>query len=198
MFDRALQIDPNDADALNGTALTYFFDFIYGWGDPGTDYEANVLGQASRAIGLDPDNVRAYYIKAFYLALSRRANEALGAADAGLAINPNIPVLYQARAVAENSLGGYEQAKADLERAMRISPRDPAMSFWHVDFGDAEINLGHFEAAIDEYRSTWVCRGRISSTQTWPPPTRIPARWMRRRPNSPKPAGSTPQSRSSG
>jgi len=152
LFERALQIDPNDADALNGTALTYFLDFINGWGDPGTDYEAKVLGQASQAIGLDPDNVRAYYIKAFYLALSRRDNEALGAAAAGLAINPNIPTLYQARALAENSLGRYEQAKADLERAMRISPRDPTTGFWRVDLGDAEIRLGHFEAAIDEYR----------------------------------------------
>ena len=25
------------------------------------------------------------------------------------------------------------------------------MGFWHVDLGDAEINLGHFDAAIDEY-----------------------------------------------
>jgi hypothetical protein len=37
---RALQIDPNDVDALDGTAVTYFFDFINGWGDPGTDYNA--------------------------------------------------------------------------------------------------------------------------------------------------------------
>ena len=34
-----------------------------GWGDPGTDYEAKVLGQANRAIALDPDNVRAYLAK---------------------------------------------------------------------------------------------------------------------------------------
>ncbi len=83
--------------------------------------------------------------------LTRRPGEALGAADVGLAINPNIPALYQARALAENSLGRYEQGKADLERAIRLSPRDPAMGFWHVDLGDAEINLGHFDTAIDEY-----------------------------------------------
>jgi adenylate cyclase len=97
-----------------------------------------------------------YTIKAFYLALTRRAEEALGAADAGLALNPNIPALYQARGLAENSLGRYEQAKADFERAMRLSPRDPGIGFWHVDLGDAEINLGHFDAAIDEYRKALV------------------------------------------
>jgi adenylate cyclase len=151
LFERALQIDPADVVALNGTAVTYFHDFINGWGDPGTDYDAKILGPADRAINLAPDYANVYPIKAAYLALSRRANEALGVADAGLAVSPNVPYLYQARALAENSLGRYEQAKADLERAIHLSPRDPGMDFWHVDLGDAEINLGHFDAAIDEY-----------------------------------------------
>ena len=43
LFDRALQIDPNDADALAGSAETYVVDYFYGWGDPGTDYEDKVL-----------------------------------------------------------------------------------------------------------------------------------------------------------
>ena len=35
---------------------------------------------------------------------------------------------------------------------MRLSPRDPAFGTFHVILGDAEINLGHFDAAIAEYR----------------------------------------------
>jgi hypothetical protein len=30
LFDRALQIDPKDADALSGKALTYYADYFYG------------------------------------------------------------------------------------------------------------------------------------------------------------------------
>jgi pentatricopeptide repeat protein len=56
------------------------------------------------------------------------------------------------RAVAENSLGRYEQAKADAERGIRLSPRDPTIGFYYVIVGDAEISLGHFDAAIDAYR----------------------------------------------
>ena len=33
-----------------------------------------------------------------------------------------------------------------------LSPRDPMIGSFHVDLGDAEISLGHFDAAIDEYR----------------------------------------------
>jgi adenylate cyclase len=152
LFDRALQIDPNAADALAGSAQTYLLDYFFGWDEPGTNYEAKVLGQADRAIALDPNNVRAYFVKAQYLGMSRRPSEALGAADAGLAVNSNYAQLYMPRASAEISLGRYEQAKGDAEQAMRLSPRDPLADIFHVIVGDAEINSGHFDAAIAEYR----------------------------------------------
>ncbi len=153
LFDRALAIDPNDADALAGSANAYLEEYFSAWTDPQTDYEANILGQANRAILLDPNNVRAYLSKGLYLSLvSHRYIEALGVGDAGLAINPNFAQLLVARLVAENSLGRFEQAKVDAQRAMQLSPRDPLIGVFHVDAGDAEISLGHFDAAIDEYR----------------------------------------------
>jgi adenylate cyclase len=150
LFERALQIDPNDAEALTGSAEAYANDWNNGWGDPGTDYDAKILGQANRAINLAPDNPGVYEPKARYLGLSGRASEALGVADAGLAVNPNDVVLLIARAIADNSLGRYEQAKADMERAMRLSPHDPFVGVFHVDLGEAEIGLGHFDVAIDQ------------------------------------------------
>ena len=154
LLDRALQIDPNEANALAGSALAYLDDYFYGWVDPATDYEVKILGQANRAIALDPDNVRAFLAKGWYLGLvSHQFGESLGAADAGLAANPNFAPLYVPRAAAKNSLGRFEQAKLDAERAMRLSPRDPLIGLFHVVAGDAEISLGHLDAAIDEYHT---------------------------------------------
>jgi tetratricopeptide (TPR) repeat protein len=36
---------------------------------------------------------------------------------------------------------------------MRLSPRDPLIGLFRVELGDAELGLGHFEAAIDEYHN---------------------------------------------
>jgi adenylate cyclase len=152
LFDRALQIDPNDADALAGSALTYYTDYFFGWGDSTADYEAKVLGQADKAIVLAPNNTRAYYVKSAYLSLSHRPREALGAAEAGLAINPNFVPLFLPKSIAENSLGRFDQAKADAQQAMRLSPRDPYVGSFHVITADAELSLGHLDAAINEYR----------------------------------------------
>ncbi|MGH6796946.1 MAG: tetratricopeptide repeat protein [Roseiarcus sp.] len=151
MFDRALQIDPNNADCLAGSAYTYFLDYVYGWGDPGTDYEAKVLGQADRAIVLAPDNVRGYCVKGFYLSESRRPGEGLAAAAAGLAINPNFVMLFAPRIIAELGLGHFEQAKADAQRAMRLSPREPLIGFFHLLMGEAELGVGRTDTAIDQY-----------------------------------------------
>jgi adenylate cyclase len=151
LFERALEIDPNDVRALAGSAQTYVFDRLNGWGDPGTDYDAKILGPSNRAINLAPDDPVVYFAKAQYLGLSRRPGEALDAADAGLTVNPNDVGLLIARAIAENSLGRYTQAKADMEQAIRLSPRDRSVGIFHIDLGEAEIGLGNFDAAIDEF-----------------------------------------------
>ena len=67
LFERALTIDPNFALALAGDAYTYSVDFDVGWTDPQIDYDAKIIGQADRALGLARDTMPAYYAKATYL-----------------------------------------------------------------------------------------------------------------------------------
>ena len=95
--------------------------------------------------------MRAYWVKSIYLFISRRPNEALRAANTGLAINPNYAPLLAARSTAESSLGRFEQAKSDVQQAIRLSPRDPLVGQMHLQLGDAELGLGLFDAAIEEY-----------------------------------------------
>src|SRR5208337_3256833 len=152
LFEQALKIDPNETDALAGDAYVYMLEYTRGWATAGTDYEAKILGQADRAIALAPDNMWAHNTKSLYLSSSRRANEGLSAADAGLAIKPDDPPLRRARGAAELVLGRYEQAISDVQQAMRLSPRDPRIGLWLVTLGDAELGLGHLDAAIDEYK----------------------------------------------
>ena len=151
LFEQALQIDPDDPDALAGSAASYAADFRYGWTSSEIDYDAKIIGQADRAISLAPDATSAFLPKASYLVLTQRWSDALGVTDAGLAVDPNFAALYAARGVAENSLGRVEQAKSDLQLAMRLSPRDPGSGFWHVQLGDVALNAGQLDLAIDEY-----------------------------------------------
>ena len=55
------------------------------------------------------------------------------------------------RAWTESELGRFAQAKSDVLQAMRLSPRDPDLGAWHLDLGDAELGLGHYDAAAEEF-----------------------------------------------
>ena len=149
LFERALEIDPDDADALAGSANTYLSEYLYGWTDPETDYDEKILGHADRSIALARDNTWAYGVKSAYLHTSLRPSDAFRVADAGLALNSNSAVLFAMRASAENYLGQFEQAKSDVQQVMRLSPRDPRIGNWHNLVADAELGLGHFDAAIE-------------------------------------------------
>jgi adenylate cyclase len=154
LFEQALAIDPNNAAAIAGVAETYFTEFLFGWGKSETDYDAKILGLADRAITLAPDYYRPYEFKSVYLSISHRSDETVSAASAGLAVNPNQPNLYAARATGEISLGHFDQAKSDVQQAIRLSPHDPFKTIWDTNLGDIEIGAGRPEAAIVEYRKS--------------------------------------------
>jgi adenylate cyclase len=148
LFEQALKIDPDDAVALNGSAVTYLIEYASGWANPDTDYEAKVLGQADRAIALAPIPWN-YSAKVVWLTITGRANEALHVADTEIAINPNYAAAYSYRANAENNLRQFEQAKADLQQALRLSPRDPRTGAFLDKLGWVELGMEHFDAAIE-------------------------------------------------
>lgn len=149
LFGQALAIDPDNADALAGSAFTYFVDYYYGWRPDITDYDVKVLGQADRAISLDPNNMQAYIAKTFYLNGTHRAADGLRVADQGLAIDPNNASLYNVRGYSKINLGQFDEAKADIHKAIELSPRDPQMGLWRTNLADAEMGLGNYDAAID-------------------------------------------------
>ena len=154
-YEQALAIEPNNAAAIAGLAFNYFYEYIFGYGNPGTDYDAKILGQADRAIALAPDYDLPYDAKSAYLEMSRRYDEGIRAANAGLAVNPNRPGFHVSRAAAEISLGHFDEAKSDLQQAMRLSPHDPLTTIITTQFGDIEIGGGRPEAAIVEYKKAF-------------------------------------------
>jgi TolB-like protein len=112
---------------------------------------AKVLGQLDRAITLAPDYSDAYATKSAYLAQSHRFDEAIRVANAGLAVNPNNPTFYHHRAMAEISLGRLDEARSDVQHAIRLSPDDPWRVDWNRHLGNIEFAAGHLEAAVDAY-----------------------------------------------
>jgi tetratricopeptide (TPR) repeat protein len=144
---RPLAVDANNSQALAGLALCYATDFQLGWPAAEVDYDSKVLGLAHRALTLDRENTLAHLAKAGYLNGRDRQIDALRIVDEGLAIDPNSAPLLVSRSILGSYLGQFEQAKTDIQTAMRLSPRDPSLSRWRNFLSDAELETS--SKAID-------------------------------------------------
>ena len=149
LFEQALQIDPDNSEALAGKAQTILFEYMYA-SSADTDYDAAIFGLVDRAIAFDRDNIHAYQTKGNYLAISGRPEDAVRVLDAGLAIDPNAAALLAQRSTAKDYLRRFEQAKSDIQQAMLLSPRDPAMGQWFNLRADTELGLGRFDEALED------------------------------------------------
>jgi tetratricopeptide (TPR) repeat protein len=151
LFEQALKIDPDNGEALAGKANATTIEYIIS-PRADTDYDAAILGAVNRAIALDPGNIHAYRAKGQYLAVSGRPEDAVRALDAGLAIVSNAPGLLATRSTANDYLGRFDQARSDIQQAMLLSPRDPAMSQWLNLRADTELGLGRFDEALEDVK----------------------------------------------
>jgi adenylate cyclase len=86
-FEKALDVDTNNSQALAGLALCYAIDFQQDWRAAEVDYESEVFGPADRALTLDRENTLAYLAKGWYFNGCSRHADAQRIVDAGLSFN---------------------------------------------------------------------------------------------------------------
>ena len=91
----------------------------------------------------------------------RRIPAALTAVDHTLELNPNNTLALADRGRALVMLGRAEEAFGPLERAMRLSPRDPLLFAWQTITGMAHLHLGHDDQAV-----AWLSRAVDASPKS--------------------------------
>jgi adenylate cyclase len=157
-FERAMKLDPQSAEAMVGFAYARFRALIYGWTEDSYTAQLDLLTQAT---AIDPGFAFAYYVKSNVLFFLKRLPEAIEAAQATVALDPNAAYGYFSVADAEISLGRCEQANGHIKQAFALSPRDPAFGgLWHNLLGASEACLGRLDAALAEFKRAIDARFR--------------------------------------
>ena len=154
LFNQALTLDPDNVDALVGAAAAERDEFQYSGLDEKPGQIAKIDEMLTRAIRIDPSNARAYVVRGMTYRSTKRNREAAEAAQTAIRLNPSYAPAYAQLAQDQNSTPAeYPLAIANIDRAIKLSPRDPEMGRWHWIKGKTFDYMGRYQDAILELQA---------------------------------------------
>ena len=148
-FRRALEIEPDNVDALTGGASAEFMEVA----DFATvERAARLAGAESsllKALSAAPDNAIAHLWLSWVKTYSNRAAQGIAEAERALALNRNLAPALPAMGIAKLFAGHAEEMEGYVRQALRLSPREPFAFGWMAFAGGAKLHLGDYEAAAE-------------------------------------------------
>jgi len=147
-FERALALDPNNAEALIGTAGVE----ITLAGAYTTDDRATRLAGASaalnKALSLAPSHALAHLFLGRLLIFSKHGQQAIAECERALALDRNLAAAHATIGLAKLFIGRSDETEAHVREALRLSPRDTFAFSWIATAGVAKLYLGDDEEAV--------------------------------------------------
>jgi adenylate cyclase len=145
LFEKAVALDPQYAEAYAWLSLTYYIEWTLRWSaDPQTLERALALAQ--KAVALDESLPVAHSLLSNVYAQKQQYDQAIAEGERAIALDPNNADSYAVQAQALNFAGRPEEALRAVEQAMRLNPRYP---FWYLfELGWAYRLTGRYTEAI--------------------------------------------------
>jgi adenylate cyclase len=153
---RALQLDGGNGLALGLTAFATIFPVIISQSDNPKEAVRQADELASRALVVDPNQAGAHVAKAWVMMAQGRHEEAIVESERCLALNPSAIECYMTIATANNFLARPDRSLETIEKATRLSPRDPFLWGFYEMKGEAFFIMRQDERAIE-----WVRRSLV-------------------------------------
>lgn len=144
----ALEIDPDNAEASSVAAYAYARAATYGWGMPRQEAIEAGMAAAERSLSLDPENADTVYALGFLHYLAGDTVRSQEQMRHCIELNRNHAPAYFFYGVNLIRLGRPRDAIDWVERAFRLSPRDPLRSVWYGVIGRAQVLIGDDRGAI--------------------------------------------------
>jgi adenylate cyclase len=149
LCDRSLQIEPRNVLALSLSAWMIIGPVILAQSDDPDAATRRADELASRALAIDPNFDIARIAKAWVLNAQNRQEEAIVEAERSLALNPSNVEAYMAIGVANLFLGRPDRSIEAVDKAVRLSPRDPGLGAFYEVKGEAYFVMRQDANAIE-------------------------------------------------
>jgi TolB-like protein/class 3 adenylate cyclase len=151
-FDRALAADPDNVDALVGSAGVSAVEGAHSFvTDPMAAFAA-AEAKLTKALSSVPDHARGHQLLGFVKILTKRAVEGIAECEHALALDRNLANAHASIGNGKIYIGHAEETEAHVVEALRLSPRDTLAYVWMGIAGLAKNRLGSYEQAVAWYR----------------------------------------------
>ena len=144
-FQRAIDLDPNYAEAYAALGFGHYEAVVSGWTEFPDDEIGRADALAKKALALEPATTKAHLLLAFIGMYQRDYDRALAQVDQALAINPSEAECYQVRGAVLQWSGKAAEAVTWLEGTLRF---DGANILAVSNLGIAKYFLGQYEEAV--------------------------------------------------
>jgi TolB-like protein len=160
-FDDALRFDPELISALVGKARSLTYLVWLRWSaSPATDLE-EARTVIAKVIAVSPDNAMAHFVRGDILKSEKKLDLAIAEFETAIENDRNLALAYEALGHAKILLGRSPEAFAPIEKAIRLSPHDPALNLWLFHICHAYTHLAREAEAIP-----W-CRKSVAAGPLW-------------------------------
>jgi TolB-like protein/class 3 adenylate cyclase/Flp pilus assembly protein TadD len=151
-FDHALIVDPDNVEALIGSARA---DVVEGANlfvtDPIAAFAA-AEAKVTRALSSVPDHAPGHMYLGYVYMLTRRAAEGIAECEHALELDRNLAAAHTLIGFGKIFIGRSQETEAQIAEALRLSPRDTLAYLWMNVAGLAKLHLGSWEQAVAWYR----------------------------------------------
>jgi tetratricopeptide (TPR) repeat protein len=145
MFEKAVALDPQYAEAYASLSWTYFIEWSMHWSaDPQTPERAVAL--ARQAVALDDTLPGAHTSLSLAYRSKQQYEQAIAEGERAIALDPNNDFSYANQADVLNFAGRPADALRAVEQAMRLNPRYPFLYLWEL--GVTYRLMGRYAEAI--------------------------------------------------
>jgi TolB-like protein len=165
LFERALTLDPQSVEAQSRLAGTLAGRALDGIADTAAADIARAEGLARQALAASPRGRYVHYAigqvlraQAQVLCAQGRCEEAISEYQAAIALNRNLVFPIAALGHCKLLTGSLEETIPLVEKAMRLSPRDPHIYMWYKWIGVVHLLQSRIDEAI-----VWLEKARTAN-----------------------------------
>ena len=151
-FERALELDPDNVEALVGIAAVDAASATLFLADDADERLAAAETALIKALSLAPQHALAHMFLGIVQLASNRADQGIAECEHALALNRNLADAHGSIGAAKLFVGRATETEAHIQEALRLSPRDEGVHRWMSYVGLAKLHLEADAEAVEWLR----------------------------------------------